>query len=209
MKRENGTKELLISNAIYLIAKGGFEMATTKALTTVTEPKINEVYIYRIFGSKEKLYEAAFLTLDEELCRVFTSAVVEVGGFTSNTKESFRKFFQRAWEFLLSNEERFRCYLRYYYSVYFKGSSLKSHNKNFEAMVAPITPLFKSDAGVTTVLHSVFTSLLNLANQVYNEEIADTEVLRDHIFNILYLTMSAYFKDEIKNADAKGGINEE
>lgn len=33
MKREAEIKELLISNAIHLIAEGGFEKATTKELT--------------------------------------------------------------------------------------------------------------------------------------------------------------------------------
>ena len=213
MKREAEIKELLISNAIHLIAKGGFEAATTKALTYTSGAKgsfkMNEVYIYRFFGSKESIYEAAFLTLDEELQSAFTRAVKEVGGFDTNTQESFRIFFSRIWAFLLGNEDRFRCYLRYYYSIYFKDSSLRAHKKNFAAMVSSITPLFKDDAAVMTVLHSIFTSLLNLATQVYNGDLEDNETTRSVIFNILYLTMSAYFKDEIKEMSIKGGINEE
>ena len=82
MKREAEIKELLISNAIHLIAKGGFEAATTKALTTAGGSpdgfKMNEVYIYRFFGSKEKIYEAAFLTLDNELYNAFNTAIEAV-----------------------------------------------------------------------------------------------------------------------------------
>ena len=213
MKREAEIKELLISNAIHLIAKGGFEAATTKALTTAGGSpegfKMNEVYIYRFFGSKEKIYEAAFLTLDEELRTAFIRAVEEVGGFETNTQDSFHIFFSRIWAFLLGNEDRFRCYLRYYYSIYFKDSSLQAHKKNFAAMVSSITPLFKDDAAIMTVLHSIFTSLLNLATQVYNGGLEDNETTRSTVFNILYLTMSAYFKDEIKETQIKGGINEE
>ena len=213
MKREAEIKELLISNAIRLIAEGGFEAATTKALTTAGGSpegfKMNEVYIYRFFGSKEKIYEAAFLTLDEELRSAFIRAVEEVSGFDTNTQDSFRTFFLRIWAFLLGNEDRFRCYLRYYYSIYFKDSSLRAHKKNFAAMVSSITPLFKDDAAIMTVLHSIFTSLLNLATQVYNGDLEDNETTRSAVFNILYLTMSAYFKDEIKETQTKGGINEE
>ena len=213
MKREAEIKELLISNAIHLIAKGGFEAATTKALTTAGGSpegfKMNEVYIYRFFGSKEKIYEAAFLTLDEELRTAFIRAVEEVGGFETNTQDSFNIFFSRIWAFLLGNEDHFRCYLRYYYSIYFKDSSLQAHKKNFAAMVSSITPLFKDDAAIMTVLHSIFTSLLNLATQVYNGGLEDNETTRSTVFNILYLTMSAYFKDEIKETQIKGGINEE
>ena len=213
MKREAEIKELLISNAIHLIAKGGFEAATTKALTTAGGSpegfKMNEVYIYRFFGSKEKIYEAAFLTLDEELRSAFIRAAEEVGGFDTNTQDNFRIFFLRIWAFLLGNEDRFRCYLRYYYSIYFKDSSLRAHTKNFAAMVSSITPLFKDDAAIMTVLHSIFTSLLNLATQVYNGGLEDNETTRSTVFNILYLTMSAYFKDEIKETKIKGEINEE
>ena len=56
MKYEAEIKELLIENAIHLIAEGGFEKATTKALTYCGDQlpavKMNEVYIYRLFGSK-------------------------------------------------------------------------------------------------------------------------------------------------------------
>ena len=71
MKNEVVVRELLIANALHLIAEGGFESATTKELThcggSLPDFKMNEVYIYRIFGSKEQLYESAFIQLDREL----------------------------------------------------------------------------------------------------------------------------------------------
>ena len=71
MKREAEIKELLISNTIRLVSEGGFEKATTKELALcgghLPDFKMNEVYIYRLFGSKENLYEATFIRLDTEL----------------------------------------------------------------------------------------------------------------------------------------------
>ena len=202
MKREAEIKELLISNAIHLIAKGGFEAATTKALTTAGGSpdgfKMNEVYIYRFFGSKEKIYEAAFLTLDNELYNAFNTAIEAVGGFSEDAKERLFKFFSMAWDFLLGNEERFRCYVRYYYSVYFKGSSQKAHKKLFDAMLAAISPLFVEDAAAGSVLHSAFITLLNFAVQVYNEDLPNDERTREHAFKVLYHMMSGYFNSDIK-----------
>ena len=49
MRYEAEIKELLIENAIHLIAEGGFEKATTKELThsggALPDFKMNEVYI--------------------------------------------------------------------------------------------------------------------------------------------------------------------
>ena len=199
MKREAEIKELLISNAIHLIAEGGFEKATTKELThgggALPNFKMNEVYIYRIFGSKESLYESAFVCLDNELFRAFQSGVSAVGGFAQSRKEKLYQFFLMAWRFIIGNEERCRCYVRYYYSIYFKGRSLETHKKLFEGMISEMTPIFKEEADVVSILHSVFTALFDFAIRVYNGELEDNDINRFHIFNVLYCMMSTYFKD--------------
>ena len=199
MKNEAEIKELLIQNAIRLIAEGGFEKATTKELThsggTLPGVKMNEVYIYRFFGSKDKLYEAAFVTLDEELYQAFRSGVQSIGGFEGDVKEKLYAFFEKAWSFLMRNEERCRCYVRYYYSIYFNGSSSIAHHTLFSAIVSDMTPLFRKDANASAILHSVFTTLLNFSIRVYNGELADNEMNRPHIFNILYCIMMTYFEN--------------
>ncbi len=199
MNREAEIKELLISNTIHLISEGGFEKATTKELTycggNLPNLKMNEVYLYRIFGSKENLYEAAFVCLDNELFYAFRRGVEAVGGFASASKDTLYKFFLMAWQFILGNEERCRCYVRYYYSIYFKGHSLEAHKKLFEGIVAEMAPFFKSEADVVSILHSVFTALLDFGIRVYNGDLEDSEINTPHIFNVLYCMMSTYFKD--------------
>ena len=202
MKHEAEVKELLISNAIHLIAEGGFEKATTKELTycggNPPDVKMNEVYIYRLFGNKENIYAAAFSCLDAELYRAFLEAVDEIGGFETDTKEKFLRFFEMAWEFILGNEERCRCYVRYYYSIYFKGDSLLAHKKMFSGVVDEMTPLFKEAADVTAVLHSVFIMMFDFAVRVLNGELANNDINRPHIFNVLYCMMESYFKETVK-----------
>ena len=154
--------------------------------------------IYRLFGSKERLYESAFQLLDQELYQVFATGSRMVGGFESDTREKFWKFFLIVWPFLLGNEDRCRCYVRYYYSVYFKGDSLISHKKQFRGMVEAVAPLFKEEADVASILHSVFTALFDFAIRVYNGELEDNEINRPHIFNVLYCMMMTYFKETEK-----------
>lgn len=201
MKREAEIKELLISNAIHLIAEGGFEKATTKELThcggALPNFKMNEVYIYRIFGSKENLYEAAFVRLDNELSYAFQSGVASIGGFDENVKEKLNEFFRMAWRFILGNEEKCRCYVRYYYSIYFKGHSLETHKKLFEGMISEMAPMFKDEADIVSILHSVFTALFDFAIRVYNGDLEDSDINRPHIFNVLYCMMANYFKEPV------------
>jgi AcrR family transcriptional regulator len=202
MKCEAEIKEQLISNAIRLIAEGGFEKATTKELTYCSghlqNIKMNEVYIYRLFGSKERLYGAAFRKLDLELFRGFKNGVEKIGGFESATKERFFELFSLAWKFILRDEECCRCYVRYYYSIYFKGDSLEAHKKLFCEMIAEMSLLFKEEADAASILHSVFTAMLDFAIRVYNGELKDNEKNRVHVFNILYCMMMMYFKDPVK-----------
>ena len=202
MKREADVKGLLMANAIHLIAEGGFEKATTKELThcggTLPDFKMNETYIYRLFGSKESLYENAFIRLDQELFYAFQHGAKAVGGFEGETKQRLYEFFLRAWGFILGNEERCRCYVRYYYSIYFKGNSLKAHKKLFEGIVTEMTPIFIEEADVEAILHSVFTALFDFAIRVYNGDLQDNEINRPHIFNVLYCMMMTYLKDSVK-----------
>ena len=204
MKREAEIKELLISNAISLIAEGGFEKATTKELAYygghLPDLKMNEVYIYRIFGSKEKLYEAAFIRLDTELFHAFMRGVDSIGGFCGNEREKLDKFFIKAWQFVIGNEANCRCYVRYYHSVYFKGYSMEFHQKLFSEMISGIAPAFKKEADTVSILHSAFTSLLDFAIRVYNGELEDNEENRKHIFNVLYCMMATYFDDSARTS---------
>ena len=205
MKCESDIKSLLISNAIHLIAEGGFEKATTKELTyykgNLPNVKMNEVYIYRLFGGKEGVYEAAFVYLDNELYDAFQGGMKAIGDFFGDTKQKLYEFFLMAWNFVLKNEERFRCYVRYYYSVYFKGESLKKHEHHFSAVVDSFSPLFIEEADVESIMHSVFTALLDFAIRVYNRELENNEINVPHIFNVLYCMMMTYLKSPEKSGD--------
>ncbi len=205
MKCEADIKSLLISNAIHLIAEGGFEKATTKELTyykgNLPNVKMNEVYIYRLFGGKEGVYEAAFVYLDNELYKAFQCSMRTIGDFGDDTKKKLYDFFLLAWQFVLNNEERCRFYVRYYYSIYFRGNSLEKHKRHFESIIDSFYSLFIKEADVESIMHSVFTALLDFAIRVYNRELENNEVNVPHIFNVLYCMMMTYLKSPEKSGD--------
>lgn len=203
MKREAEIKELLINNTIRLVAEGGFEKATVKDITKcggdLPDVKMNDVYIYRLFGSKENLYKAVFARLDSDLfykMRLAYDAAVEEGN-TLNFREMVFNFFGHAWKFIMGNEANCRCYVRYYYSVYFCGVSKEAHHNHFENITSKVSAIFKDEADVGAILHSVFTALLSFAIQAYNGDLEDNEENRPHVFNVLYCMMATYFKDDL------------
>ena len=206
MKQEAAVRDLLIGNTIHLIAAGGFEKATTKEITHVASlpgVKMNEVYIYRLFESKQNLYETAFITLDAELMQACKNGIDAVGGLQPDAKARMYAFFISAWEFMLRNEDRCRCYVRYYYSAYYKGNAVTAHKKNFRRIVAEFEPLFKKEADVPAIMHSVFTMFMDFAVRVFNGDLADNEINRPHIFRVLYSMMETYFKDSVRENQDK------
>ena len=65
-------------------------------------------------------------------------------------------------------------------------------------MVHEFSPIFKEEADVPSILHSVFTALFDFAIRVYNGDLEDNEENREHMFNVLYCMMMTYFKDQYK-----------
>ena len=214
MRGEGVIRDTLINNTIHLVAEGGFEAATTKAITYCGSPienvKMNEVYIYRLYGSKENLYSVTFEILDHELIVALRRCITEAGDLNVETEKKLYKVFLRAWRFLLDKEERCRCYTRYYHSVYFTGDSLKRHNAIFDEVVNHMSPLFRDEADVKSVLHCVFMTMFDFAVRVFNGDLENNEENRPHIFYVLYNIMVPYFREGInKNTDLKTIIMEE
>ncbi len=200
MKYEPEIRLALVDNTIKTIAEGGFEKATTRAITQNDCNRhapfsLNEAYIYRLFGSKEGLYAEAFSSLDRELISMLCRRLDTLDFAPGNVREDWHKLFSAAWRFLLHNEDKCRCYTRYYYSTYFKEMSKKKHREVFGTVVDKLSPLFKPEADAVSVLHSVLTTILNFAIRVYNGDLVDTEANAEHIFAILYRTVAPYLRD--------------
>lgn len=207
MKRENEIRATLLTNTIHLIALGGFERATTRAIVhdgvKLDDFKMNEVYIYRLFGSKEQLYDEAFGILDREVINHLSQSINALNNIEKDTYDKLWPLFQKFWNFLLRNEEKCRCYVRYYYSAYFKDKSLDNHRKLFDRVVAAFSPLFVEEADVTSIMHYVLTTILDFAIRVYNGDLENTPVNEYHVFKVLYNSMKLYFKDSVTESPNK------
>ena len=197
MKNGEVIREILLNNTIRLIGEKGFESATTKNIvhtgTNSSDIRLNEVYIYRIFGSKELLYSEAFSTLDKELFSFVGSIAQRFQTSSRSFEEKMYFFFDQLWRFLLGNEARCRCYVRFYYSAYFRENALREHRKLLRAQRPLFTPIFKDESDVIALIHTTFMTMMDFAIRVYNGDIENTEENVGHIFQLLYNSLISYF----------------
>ena len=197
MKNETVYREVFIHNTIRLVAEGGFEKATTRAIAgerrEINNIKLNEAHIYRVFGTKENLFAETFAVLDNELILVIREGL-SVFDAEKAFKEQCQSFFRKLWRFLLQNEEKCRYYTRYYHSVYFKNNIYKAHIKKYEILVEKLRPAFVSGADVWSLLHHIITVMLDFAIRVYNGTLGDTEENAAHIFTVAYSSIIPYLK---------------
>lgn len=199
MKNEEIYRDLFIKNTIRLVAEGGFEKATTRAIVgdgkSGSIDRVNEAYIYRVFGTKENLFAETFAVLDDELIW----AIYDGFAFFDHDgdfREQCEQLYLRLWRFLLQNEEKLRYYTRYYHSAYFKNDIYERHKKKYDPLVERIAPVFKPRADVWALLHHVISVLLSFAVSVCGRGLEDSEENRTHIFIVAYSSISPYIKSD-------------
>ncbi len=185
-------RQALLESTVNAVASVGFEGATTKAIAS--SKGINEAYIYRLFGGKEKLFAAAFEMLDLELI----SAIQRSGALNASTEDvegELRRIFSGVWRFVLQNRDRCFAYVRYYFSNYYIELSHSSHMAAYASIVSAMSPLFRERADVTSLMHHVLSSLLDFAVRVHNGDIPDDSDSAEHIFRVLFCVFRPYLRD--------------
>lgn len=209
MKNGNEIKETLLNNTIRLIGDCGFEKATTKAIVAlgISDPKIrlNEVHIYRVFGSKERLYAEAFSVLDNELFAKVRESVRNFFDDPCPFQDRMKHLFDKLWRFLLGNECRCRCYVRFYYSAYFREQTLREHRSLLLSQEPMFRLIFKEESDVISLIHTTFMTMMDFAIRVYNGDLEDTKENAYHIFNLLYYSLSSYFDPIVVESGRRKG----
>ena len=185
-------RQALLESTIETIGGVGFSGATTKAIAS--SRKINEVYIYRIFGGKEKLFAAAFELLDGEL----VDAIRQSGRLNAETEDvaaELQRIFDGTWRFVLARRSRCFAYVRYYFSPYFIEYSHESHMLAYRRIIRSMTPLFRERADVASLLHHTLSALLDFAVRTHNGDIGDDADTAEHVFRVLYSGLHPYLRD--------------
>ncbi len=200
MKQQNA-RGRLIENTITVIASEGLDKTTTKAIVKGTD--INEAYIYRFFLNKDELLSKAFDELDNELLDTAMTYI----SIMYKTDISFENrcwlFFSQCWEFLLGNRDKCLAYIQYYYSPYYQKYSAIPHRERFEPLVDRLKLAFKTEANVWLILNHIMNVMLDFATKVYDGTASNSDDTAEHVFRLIYFSVSQYFKTSDKISKAK------
>ena len=180
----------LLHSTIVVVARDGLENATTKAIAT--NASVNEAYIYRIFESKESLLHETFVYLDKELvARLLVHLpVMYMPGWDFEIR--CRALFSAVWGFLTSNRDECLCFLRYYYSPYFRKHSSEEHRARYERVVELMTPAFRPRADVWMLLNHMLNIMLDFAVKIFDGDLKDSEKTAQHVFTLVYASIKPY-----------------
>ena len=194
MKHEE-TRQRLIDGTIRVIARDGLDKATTKLIGL--ETSINEVYIYRCFDSKEDLFAKTFAFLDEELVEVALESMSAMQIEGLNFTERSWLFFSAVWRFILERREKCLTYIRYYYSPYFVSRSSEAHRGRYSVIEDHFKGMFLEESNVWMIMNHILSTMLVFAIKVFNGDVPDNEDTAEHVFRLIYSSISQYFKKEI------------
>ena len=190
--KQDDLRQALIDGTIHVIAQNGLDKATTKAISNATG--INEVYIYRLFENKEKLFEKAFEHLDKQLldkCLLHID-VMYMGEMDYETR--CRIYFLAIWRFLVGNKDEILMYVRYYYSPYFTKYSAESHKHRYVPVVEKFKEAFKYEADVWMILNHILNVMLDFAVKAHNGQMPKEDHYVEHVFLVIYASVKQYFR---------------
>lgn len=190
--KQDDLSQALIDGTIHIIAQNGLDKATTKAISKATG--INEVYIYRLFENKERLFEKAFEYLDNQLLEKCLLHIDVMYMSEIDYETRCRIYFLAMWRFLIGNKDEIFMYVHYYYSPHFKKYSAEAHKKRFLPLVNKFRDAFKEEAAVWLILNHILNVMLDFALMVHNDEMPKEDNYSEHVFRVIYQSVKQYFK---------------
>ncbi len=191
--KQDDLRQALIDGAIHVIAQNGLDKATTKAISQATS--INEVYIYRLFENKEKLFEKAFEHLDKQLLDKCLLHIDVMYMREMDYEIRCRIYFLAMWRFLVGNKDEIFMYVRYYYSPYFTKYSADEHKKRFAPLIEKFRPAFKDEADIWMILNHILNVILDFAVKVHNDQMPKEDNYAEHVFRVIYASVKQYFRN--------------
>ena len=194
-----GTIEMrnaLIESAIHVVAKDGIDRATTKSLATYA--KLNEVYIYRVFGGKEQLLKEAFDVLDAEFCDCLLKNIEIMSDTSIPLKERCWIYFLKIWEFIFTDEEKCSYFIRYYHSRFFDTYSIDFRRQTYAEVVNILATAFKEEIDIWLLLNHIFDVIFASAQKILRKEVANDDRMAVSVFALIYTALEPYFVLSIK-----------
>ena len=185
--KQDVIRSSLIDATVRVVSREGLDKATTKRLAQ--EAGLNEVYIYRSFESKEDLFVKTFEALDRELIDKVLEHLPIMSMTQLPIEDRCRMFFMAVWKFLLRNSQKCLCFIRYYYSPYFKQYSAVGHRRAFRPLIEQFAPAFRQGANTWLLLNHILDAMLSSAVKVFDGEMPDDQQTAGYVFDLVYCSL--------------------
>ena len=187
--REN-YRDLLQDAAVLVVARDGLDHATTKSIAG--EVACNEVYIYRNFGSKEGLLQAAFNRADIAFVQNVLKHIDVMDEADRSLEERCHALWDPVWAFCVGKPDIVQFYLRYYYSAQFLASAHELHHRNYQQLQARLSRYFISSHDSWLLMAHIFETILSFVSHVLCGDLQDTPELDEQVFSLIFRTLQPY-----------------
>ena len=182
----------LIDSVVHVVAEKGIDKATTKALAEYA--KLNEVYIYRVCGSKEKLLRNTFDVLDIQFRNCILEKSVILNELHLSVNDRARKYFDEVWDFILNDPRKCSFFIRYYYSRYFNDYPFEFRKNIYKDVIERFSLIFKDEIDVWMLINHIFDVLFSSAVKILRSEVPNNKLFADSVYNMLSMSVKPYLK---------------
>lgn len=156
----------LMDAVVRLVSKNGVENLSTRAIVAEAEGVGTDVYLYRLFGSKENLLLQTFLREDRKLIEEVLRRIDVLREISLPFADRLRHLWHSVWLWLTSAHPETCLFLARYYYCSFCGEQAKLEHT---ALCAPLVEKCSSlypGVNVSRMLDSAMGMLLATAFQV-------------------------------------------
>lgn len=181
---------MLLDAVVRVAARDGLDRTTTKLIAA--EVPCNEVYIYRNFGSKDGLLQAAFNRTDMRFVQTVLKNLDVMDKPGQPLEQRCRALWEPVWRFCLAQPDDTRFYLRYYYSAQFLASAHELHHRNYQQLQARLSRYFVSSHDSWLLMAHIFETILSFVSHVLCGDLQDTPELDEQVFNLIFRTLQPY-----------------
>lgn len=190
MALKGNYSELLLAAAVRVVANDGLDHTTTRAIAAAVP--CNEVYIYRNYGSKEALLQAAFNRTDMRFIHMVIRNLGVMDEPSQPLEQRCCALWQAVWRASLAQPDAVRFYLRYYYSAQYLVSARALHHRNYQQLQSRLCRYFVSAHDSWLLMAHVFETLLSFASHVLCGDLENTPELETQIFQLIFRTLQPY-----------------
>lgn len=185
-------KTRLIEATIKTVATVGLEQASVDLICK--NAGMNVVYVYRLFGSKDKLLLSTFEMVDTELLYFILNNFIQIDQSQVEFEQSCRALLNCCWEYVVGRPDKLRFYVRYYHSAVFHANGYDEHIKRFSVLLEKIQPAFRDNSDVTMVMHQIFETMLIQSINHIAHPMGSNQAARDLCFNMVFSIAKAFRK---------------